>query len=361
MTEKTKSEIQIMRGIALLLVVFHHIMNSTGYVYSSQIVSVVASIHVQTFFLISGFLFEYNLHKYKQNGIKSFLKKKARELIVPYFCWIWLLFILVLAVKLTVPSAFEVIEEKGFSVKPVLEQILDSFVIRNPQIESLWFIYVLFFIFLLNWFLPVKKYKWAIFAAAVVISSVASYYFYDTSILLPYRVIKYFQWFYLGRICVSYQSRIRKIQNSLVCRVSVPAAFLVFGFLEIFNPIRIMVTDKIVRAVFYSIQRPILTATGIMMIAYLASLLRLLKTTGKIFKFIGDQSYPVYLIHNPWVVVPTALIVNRFLPVNIIIELAALAVIVLISIGIGLIMKKSRYLSMLFLGTTKLKHMKQKI
>ena len=74
---KNRNTIQIMRGIAIIMVVLHH---SLSLIETSRISDVtvhfVDMMHVNIFFVISGYLFQKSAAKYRKLGFKNFLVKK---------------------------------------------------------------------------------------------------------------------------------------------------------------------------------------------------------------------------------------------------------------------------------------------
>ena len=74
--------IQILRAIAICLVVFHHSVNALNLPeYMNVSVQIINKIHVNIFFVISGFLFEKKKILYIQNSAKKFVQKKFIQLI----------------------------------------------------------------------------------------------------------------------------------------------------------------------------------------------------------------------------------------------------------------------------------------
>ena len=80
-----RAVIQILRGIAIVLVVIHHVMKCFSLSNElNTLLTIINTVHVVVFFVISGWLFEKKKCKYRKNGIFLFLKKKFCQLIVPY-------------------------------------------------------------------------------------------------------------------------------------------------------------------------------------------------------------------------------------------------------------------------------------
>lgn len=84
--------LQVMRGIAIVLVlVWHSISQVNRDPVLNGVGQIIICFHMPVFFVIAGFLFEKGLTKYIKNGRITFLKKKAKHLLVPYIFWTVLL------------------------------------------------------------------------------------------------------------------------------------------------------------------------------------------------------------------------------------------------------------------------------
>lgn len=102
--------IDAMRFPLIVLVVFIHVLsdikiitwdlkNFDSYIFISELISHnIARIAVPCFFLISGYLFFYRIEKLTITVYISQLKKKAKNILIPYLLWI-LFFIVVVLIK----------------------------------------------------------------------------------------------------------------------------------------------------------------------------------------------------------------------------------------------------------------------
>lgn len=140
--------IQILRAIAICLVVFHHSVNALNLPeYMNVSVQIINKIHVNIFFVISGFLFEKKKILYIQNSGKKFVQKKFIQLIIPYFVFSEL-FSMFIYVGYKIPRIASLMSNFG-TKKKFIETIIDVLLFRNMYFESLWFVYTLFIIFIL--------------------------------------------------------------------------------------------------------------------------------------------------------------------------------------------------------------------
>lgn len=118
--------IDISKGIGAILVIIGHCVYIGGYVHNW-----IFSFHMQLFFIISGLFFT-------QSPFLSCVKKKYKQLIVPYmvFCLIGF------ALSILIP------QWRGFSYKDILRDIYFGYP-NTVNVSSVWFLICLFFTFLM--------------------------------------------------------------------------------------------------------------------------------------------------------------------------------------------------------------------
>lgn len=129
-------EIDVVKGIAILFVLWHHSfilypINMLDIPWCQYAMAIHGTFYLNVFFLISGYL-------YANSTQRSFLdnfKKKASRLLIPYFSYA----VINLIVKIAFPS---LVNRK---VEGIDEYILKFFFYGG----ELWFVYVLFLIFLI--------------------------------------------------------------------------------------------------------------------------------------------------------------------------------------------------------------------
>ncbi len=148
---KKKELIQGMRGIAILLVIAHHAISNFNTIEQlNNFVKILDMIHVNIFFLISGFLFMKNRNKYERQGFLKFVSKKIKNIFMPYYL-LTVLFSLCIKCGFMIPGIRNLLLQKEYFEKNILESIVDPLLFRTPYFTSLWFVYVLFIYFLLAW------------------------------------------------------------------------------------------------------------------------------------------------------------------------------------------------------------------
>lgn len=353
MTEKEKKTLQIVRGLALMMVVLHHVLRANGNSRYDDYVYLLSYIHVQTFFVISGFLYEWNNDKYRKNGIAVFVGKKTKELVLPYFAWTWLLSGLIVLVKSISPVAYGILESKGYVAKSLGDLIIDPFLFRNPYYESLWFVYTLYVLFAINWLISSRYVNKYCFAILTVAASCYSFFCYETSPFIVRQIVKNFQWFYLGRLCVIYRKQLLVYLNSRKNRLAIIVVFILLSVSMIRDPVARYVDNKICRACLYYVEKTLFSICGVSVMYILADIFCRKTAVGSALKYIGDKSYGIYLVHNPWIVTPISLVALKVLPSNAVGEIIIFIIVLGFSLMASLCMEKIRFVSGIFLGKGK--------
>ncbi len=144
------------------------------------------------FFIISGFLFQLNEHKY--SSFKAFINNKYQKLLKPYLI-IFLIPILIYNLPI-----------KPFISAPehvtVLVYVVN--ILKKIFFSNYWFIPVLFIYFIGNFFLPFRYMKW-VFPVAVLITIFYSFNLYNPIIPTSHTLgfLGFCSFFFLGRIMVN--------------------------------------------------------------------------------------------------------------------------------------------------------------
>ena len=136
MTKTHFDEIDIVKGIAILFVLWHHSFIKFP-IYMLDIpwckyaMAIHGTFYLNVFFLVSGYLFAHS----KPRTFKENFKKKASRLLVPYLCYE----VINLGVKLALPQLVN--RKVGGQIEYFEDMLFKG--------GELWFVYVLFFIFLI--------------------------------------------------------------------------------------------------------------------------------------------------------------------------------------------------------------------
>ena len=186
-TKQHFDEIDIVKGIAILFVLWHHsFIKFPIYMLDIPWCKYAMAIHgtffLNVFFLVSGYLFA---HSKPRSFVENF-KKKASRLLIPYLSYE----MANLGVKLAMPS---LVNRKVGGAADYLYHLVFAG-------GELWFVYVLFFIFLI--WPPIlhrlsKKSIWGIVVLLAIVGQVVPGNFMDGIFLYP-RVLFYSVFFLVG-------------------------------------------------------------------------------------------------------------------------------------------------------------------
>jgi len=341
--------IQILRGLSIIVVLISHaIARVEDTVILKNIWQIITCFHMPAFFIISGYLFENKLEKYTANGKKvRFIALKAKHLLLPYAFWTILLWIGVQVAYLS-NGIGGLLTKAEFEQMSLWDLVKGLLTYNKFYTEHLWFLYVLFLFFVVN--IIINKY-----GSNVMMLPIALFLgFLTRYIEFPHIIGRFFVWcvfFFFGRfICNnnSVSSLIRKIKKPIAFSI-VTIAFIMFSVLRIVM-INIDFNESIQLLVKY-----IIGFLGVWLLYGLAVYIentRILKASGSIINKIGDYSYDIYLMHNPYCVAMGAIALNDIIGINSYITVViatALGVIIPMIIS-RTIIRKSKLLSLIMLG-----------
>ena len=157
---KKSNTIQLMRGIAIIIVLLHHsislISGGDGTVLN-HLDSLIICFHMPTFFIISGYLYEKGLVRGKAT-FSSFVIGKAKRLLVPYAFWTVFLWGGV-QIGNRIASSFMI--DIGFPPMSIMKLLLNLLTYEVYYVELLWFVYVLFLFFVVHYLIgEIGNKKW---------------------------------------------------------------------------------------------------------------------------------------------------------------------------------------------------------
>lgn len=302
---ENRNTIQIMRGIAIIMVVLHHSLSLLESTRTTEvIVHVIDMIHVNIFFMISGYLFQNSAAKYKKSGFKCFLFKKVKELLVPYY-FLSVLFAVLIRVASINDTINIFLVSKGYTVKTVCAIIIDPLIFREPSFTSLWYIYVLLIYFIVSWVFVNRRIEIydLLLIGAIGIGANMFLWKYMPDIL--YKAFRYYLFFSAGMwLFLQFGKKIEVKKG--VCWTSMGLLVL-----SIFRNILIDISGMTAlgRNIETQVERMLTAGSAVIICACVASWLAE-RGGGRILKKIGDESYTIYLLHNPWVICVVAVVVQ---------------------------------------------------
>lgn len=303
---KNRNTIQIMRGIAIIMVVLHH---SLSLIETSRISDVtvhfVDMMHVNIFFVISGYLFQKSAAKYRKLGFKNFLVKKIRELFIPYYI-LSLVFAMLIRIASMKNSIGTILAAKGYMAKSLFAILVDPLIFRNPYFTSLWYIYVLMIYFIVSWVFVNRNIKLLDLFLLGMIGIVANMFFWQYMPDILYKTFRYYLFFTAGMwISLQCGSQITIKKKLWWASIGILA-------LSLFRNIMIDLSRLTVleRNIETQVERVLTASAAIVVCACVASKIVNRKQAHPLI-IIGDMSYAIYLLHNPWVICVVALVAQK--------------------------------------------------
>lgn len=308
--------IQILRGIAILLVVLHHVMNryplSLG---EKTALSIINSVHVVVFFVISGWLFEKKKDSYVKKGLFVYFKRKFLQLMVPYFCFS-ISFALLIKLATHIGALKNIVlYYVDVKIKSIPQIFLDVLFYHDVYFESLWFVYVLFILMILMFLLNNKKFVSLPFVIGTLLFTTLlksyGWMFFDLeSLTILNSVIMYFPWIICGRyLYINLHSGFKIKQWMITAATAVLLACVIrYYFVDLSWFMGVYIS-----ALWKGIEIFAIRVSFIVLATSFSKWL-IMKDKFSIIKYIGDNSYSIYLIHNPWLVSPFSVLLKFDLP-----------------------------------------------
>ena len=304
--------------------------------------------HMPAFFIISGLLYQRNVKKYEDRGKLRFLVDKIKHLLIPYVFWYVLLWAGVSAVSLLGDSVVNLLTGIGFAPMGVGEMLYGLFTYEVYYVEHLWFLYVLFLFFLVHCFIGNVGSNKVLVVVGIFMGLSTCVISYPNIIT---RFMIWFVFFTFGRCVERYDDVMERIKQS---KWLIP--LILFVVLAV---VRILLFDmepeinKYVLALVRQIVKYAIGFLGVMLLYMAARYLNRIKNgITALVKTIGDYSYDIYLMHNPYFLALSATVLYSFLGLN-----AVLTIVIAVILGISIpmivskfIIRRSKILSFVMIG-----------
>lgn len=337
--QTTKSEnknaiLQIMRGLAITVVLVHHAIARTGAGGILQTIDdILICFHMPTFFIISGYLYQLNVKRYRQKGAGDFLLKKVKHLLVPYAFWYVLLWGGIQVACSLSNSVENILLGIGFGPMEFGEMIYGLLTYEVYYVEHLWFVYVLFLFFLVHTILGELGSNKLLMVVGILLG------FLTYIMSLPNIIERFMVWFVFfvfGRCIGRYKIIITRIKKIYWI---IPS--LIFFALSATRIILKKVNLEMNDYIFFIVQQSIkymIGFLGVWLLYFVAIYLNSRKNMATtVAQIIGDYSYDIYLMHNPYFLALSATLLYSFMGLN-----AYISVLIAVVIGLGVPMAISR-------------------
>lgn len=294
------SRIQVIRGILTVFVVLGHaILPSirTMSVLFKVMFIVIYSFHMFAFFFVSGWVNTLSdISKTKKERFSIYVRKKAKRLIIPF--WLFTLFSFgVYLLGGEIPSLSNYLGNEKITIYRIVTALL--FDINNVD-SHLWFVFQLFFIQIIAELFKEKK------RVLFVIVGILNLFPYYTGIYLSSisSIIKYSVPYLGGELFAErYFSNSSENKSEQLSRIMRNKKYTILAALvfSIMNIILFQIDIDSAGRLLISIDRIlriISGCSGTFLIIVLGFKLR----NSQLLKNIGNYSYEIYLMHQPFIV-----------------------------------------------------------
>lgn len=278
-----------------------------------------------------------------KKSLVDFISGKSRRLLLPYVFWTVLLWF---GVQIGNRIASPFMREIGFPPMSVSDLLLNLLTYEVYYIELLWFLYVLFILFVVHHLIGEMGHKQWFIAFCLVLGF--------STLFVPYpnivnRIFLWSVFFATGRLLAVNEyvkARVNRCQWWIVAGTFIA---LCFGRI-VLNHADIILND-VPLAILKQTIKYMVGFFGVWVIFVLSKVLRGGKLGG-LLRLVGDYSYDIYLMHNPYVVAVATIVCSRFLNLpNVISLVIAIVLGIVVPILISkLVIRKNKVLSVVMIG-----------
>ena len=282
--------LDIARGIGIFLVVLGHSI-TVGMAEKSEALGAlrlyIYIIHMPLFFIISGILFEKNKEKYALSSPVSYCGHKAAVFMIPYLIFS-LLNYAIIYISAAIPFLGGVLSANGYHAVPLHETVLAIITFIGHQDNHLWFIYVMFFVLVINRVLLFKQTK---------LTYILLFILYFVSLILPgntpillTNTLQYLFLFSVGRFL--YASGLLTIS---------PNRILACAAAHIASIIIIVLVPSQTLGLIHGFLILVIKCTAAYILLEISMKLAAFKAAASLKKLgYGTTSYIIYLVHMPF-------------------------------------------------------------
>ena len=343
---------QIMKGFAILFVVTHHSITAMVNLHGvlENVIACINGFHVAVFFAISGFFTAKSL-----SGRSSFDRKslwnRVERLLFPYFSW-QLLFWLLISIAYFIPQLEPIALSAGIERKSFTQMLVSLILFVDSYTEIFWFIYVLIMYTIIVYCLTIKNCTKPIVLTIVF----ATFLVMCGQEELPFIIKKSFihlPEFWLGIVTFARYPRVFALldqrKNNLIIIVVIGLLFFSLGYLRYFTGFFSSLQNGILLPLD-NVFRLTYSTLGVITIALFSSVISQKCAGGTLLKKIGDQSFHIYLIYQPWVVALGSVLLRKMRLPTLVAVVLLLSAAIVIPIIVALFFSKNRILRLVFLG-----------
>lgn len=285
--------IDIGKGVGILLVVFGHSFRDSmraDYFLCDALYRFVYSFHMPLLMYLSGYMFRVKSEYYLKNGTKNYCVSRLHRLMKPYL--IYALFIyLVITICFQIGFTARLLIVAGYKKIGVYEFLIGVLSGENPYSFHLWYIYCLTILSILGYVIWNLTYSakrlnirepliWICIIGVILFSAFISEHLNSPRIISAVREM--LPWYLLG--CIRFTDRFsNSVKRIIGCAATLLLILYCFGILPISNGI-------------YTFAKYPIIAGIILGITFLSQ-----SISSKGLVYLGRNSMPIYLFHQPFI------------------------------------------------------------
>jgi fucose 4-O-acetylase-like acetyltransferase len=278
------------KGVGIILVILGHAV-TTAIREDSQaamlLYNLIYFFHMPFLLYLSGYGYRLSKERYLKLEFKDFVKKRAKALLIPYVTYSLLVY-LFFTICNYLPYVGRVLWRAGYGGIPVTKWLYD--LIRGDNFYSihLWYIYALFFMTILSFLLHKLFHNTQVFLVAAVLLLILTQVLNLEFLGAFCKLMFYYIWFALG---VNFDLRkVSKLQTMIAFVSSL--AYVIYRFIYLGSDIDLSGRWDITIL-------NIILKIGFVIVAVKISFL-LAGKVEQVFHFFGENSFGIYLFHQPF-------------------------------------------------------------
>lgn len=278
------------KGVGIILVILGHAVTTAIREDSKAamlLYNFIYFFHMPFLLYLSGYGYRLSKERYLKLEFKDFVKKRAKALLIPYVTYSLLVYLFFTLCNY-LPYVGRVLWKAGYGVIPVTKWLHD--LVRGDNFYSihLWYIYALFFMTTLSFLLHKLFHNTQVFLVAALLLLILTQ-LYNLEFLGAFcKLMFYYIWFALG---VNFDLRnVSKLQAIIAFMISL--AYIIVRFIYLDPNIDL------------SLRWDITILNIILKIGFVIAAVKIsFLLTGKVehvFHFFGENSFGIYLFHQPF-------------------------------------------------------------
>lgn len=301
--------IDIGKGIGILLVVFGHSfrdsMRADSYL-CDVLYRFVYSFHMPLLMYLSGYMFAVRSTYYLKNGTKQYCVSRLHRLMKPYLIYALIIYVAI-SVCFQIGFTDRLLTIAGYKKIGVYEFLIGVLSGENPYSFHLWYIYCLTILSILGyiiWNLTSSSKRlnirepltWVCIIGVILFSAFIGEHLNSPRIISAVRGM--LPWYFLG--CIRFTDRFSDLVKRIIgCAALLLLTLYCFGILPISNDI-------------YTFAKYPIIAGIILGITFLSQ-----SISSKGLAYLGRNSMPIYLFHQPFIAAGSGIFFYDLLGVSI--------------------------------------------